>query len=289
MRRLVVCPKCSLQYDASGIPEGDRFRCSCGGMVRVLSVGGKEAAVVRCSACGAPRREGAAQCGFCSSDFTLRERDLNTICPGCLTRIADRSRFCHSCGVAIAPQVLASDSTTHPCPACGDAHHLSGRRIETDVSFLECQRCGGIWLGHEAFGHLQERARLKEIRWLGEEAAERQPATSQTGPLYRKCPMCAKQMSRRNFEYRSGVIIDVCPSHGLWLDLGELERILRWIQSGAMTQAARSELRRAREKAMLATFNNPNDPLERAGREEFGRSGKPTTFFGGLIRFLSDE
>ncbi len=206
-----------------------------------------------------------------------------------MTRIADQTRFCHSCGLAIAPQVFASEATRHVCPACGKDHTLSGRKIESDITFLECQHCGGLWLGHHAFGHLQERARQKEIRWLGKERpAEPARTTTPPGPLYRNCPMCGKQMSRRNFEYRSGVIIDVCASHGLWLDLGELERILHWIQSGAMTEAVRFQRRDAREKARLAAFKNQNGPLERAGREEFGRSN-PTTLLGGLIRFLSDE
>ncbi len=290
MRRLVMCPVCSLQYDVSSVPEGDRFRCSCGGVVKVPLVGIKEAGVVRCSSCGAPRRERSTRCGFCSSDFTLHERDLNTICPACMTRISDNSRFCHGCGVAIAPQVLSAEPTGHLCPACGKGHTLTGRKIEADIAFLECRRCGGIWLGHEAFGHLQEKARSKEIRWLGKgKPTEPVSATAQTGPLYRNCTMCGKQMSRRNFEYRSGVIIDVCANHGLWLDLGELDRILHWIQSGARSDAIRFQRLDDREKASLATIQNRNNPLDRAGREEFGRGSNPSTLLGGLIRFLSEE
>jgi Zn-finger nucleic acid-binding protein len=39
-------------------------------------------------------------------------------------------------------------------------------------------------------------------------------------------------MQRRNFRKKSGVIIDSCPSHGIWLDADELEQIAGFILSG---------------------------------------------------------
>ena len=40
----------------------------------------------------------------------------------------------------------------------------------------------------------------------------------------RKCPICDDAMGT---ESRDGVKLDVCPSHGVWLDHGELEVICR--------------------------------------------------------------
>ncbi len=40
----------------------------------------------------------------------------------------------------------------------------------------------------------------------------------------RKCPICSEAMA---VEQMSDVNIDVCPKHGVWLDRGELPRILR--------------------------------------------------------------
>jgi Zn-finger nucleic acid-binding protein len=40
-------------------------------------------------------------------------------------------------------------------------------------------------------------------------------------------------MARRNFKDRSGVIVDVCTAHGVWLDRGELDALLRFASSGA--------------------------------------------------------
>jgi hypothetical protein len=41
-----------------------------------------------------------------------------------------------------------------------------------------------------------------------------------------RCPTCAVEMERIEFAAISRVIIDVCPDHGVWLDAGELERIM---------------------------------------------------------------
>jgi len=93
VRLLVACPKCRRQYDASGWAVGSRFRCHCGDVVKVREPKRHDAAVVRCSSCGAPREERDAACRFCGADFTLHERDLHTVCPGCFARVSDSARF----------------------------------------------------------------------------------------------------------------------------------------------------------------------------------------------------
>jgi Zn-finger nucleic acid-binding protein len=44
-----------------------------------------------------------------------------------------------------------------------------------------------------------------------------------------RCPTCADEMERLEFATVSRVVIDVCPAHGVWLDAGELERIIATI------------------------------------------------------------
>ena len=67
MKVLVACSECHRQFDASGIAAGSRFRCACGTLVRVPQVKAHDAAVVRCSACGAPRDGAGAECAYCGS------------------------------------------------------------------------------------------------------------------------------------------------------------------------------------------------------------------------------
>ena len=51
---------------------------------------------------------------------------------------------------------------------------------------------------------------------------------------YLKCVRCDALMTRKNFRRISGVLIDICRDHGVWLDAGELERIRCFIANGGL-------------------------------------------------------
>ena len=265
LRQLVACPSCKRQFDASGHDVGEQFHCLCGELVEIPVARPHDAAVVRCSACGGPRQQGQEACGFCSSDFTLHERDLHTICPGCATRISNRARYCHACSLPIAPEGELGDLTDHHCPGCGEPWNLTSRQIgRRPMSVLECGRCGGLWLGSNVFKELEEQALTRApVDTTGPPAAalSGDPASAQgQGPLYRPCPVCSTLMHRRNYGRKSGVILDTCAAHGLWFDRGELARVLGWIRDGGARKAsaAADEQRRATARAGPSTL--PEEP-----------------------------
>ena len=166
LRRIVACPQCGMQYDASGRDAGSRFRCVCGTLVTVNDVLPHDASVVRCSSCGGPRQHDSRACTFCSADFTLHERDLQTMCPGCMSRISDRARYCHACGLPIVPQGTVGSLSDHHCPVCGEAHRLFARHIDDGVvTVLECDCCAGVWVGRRIFALLESRARQSVDSW----------------------------------------------------------------------------------------------------------------------------
>jgi Zn-finger nucleic acid-binding protein len=76
-------------------------------------------------------------------------------------------------------------------------------------------------------------------------------ALSITDPInYLPCPVCSELMSRRNFGYSSGVIVDVCLSDGVWFDDGELAQVIAFCASGELTKAEKVEkLRQHTERA----------------------------------------
>ncbi|MCD4728273.1 MAG: zf-TFIIB domain-containing protein, partial [Pirellulales bacterium] len=153
MRLLIACPQCHRQFDAGARPIGSRFRCHCGSVVTVRRPHGHNATVVRCSSCGAPRQQGSMACSHCGSDFTLHERDLDTICPECFARISNRAKFCHHCGLVLRPEALAGEKTELTCPICGKMSRLSSRQVG-DVALMECGCCAGFWLGANILEHL---------------------------------------------------------------------------------------------------------------------------------------
>jgi Zn-finger nucleic acid-binding protein len=46
-------------------------------------------------------------------------------------------------------------------------------------------------------------------------------------------------MNRSNYGSVSGVLVDVCSAHGVWMDAGELERISEWVASGGGEETRR--------------------------------------------------
>ena len=183
MRLLVACPECQRQYDATLRRPGNRFRCHCGALVDVRQPLGHDARVVRCSSCGAPRQAHGKSCPYCGSDFTLHEKDLDTVCPQCLARVSHEARFCHHCGVGLVPEFDAGAESPFCCPACPDRRRLVSRRLGTEqVTVLECGGCGGLWLGPEAFRQLAERARTQAVPPLAHVGPARPVAGTETSP-----------------------------------------------------------------------------------------------------------
>jgi len=66
-------------------------------------------------------------------------------------------------------------------------------------------------------------------------------------------------MNRRNWGQKSGVIVDICQRHGVWFDLDELDRLLRWLHTGGAVETDRAtEAERAavRELAISGALRN---------------------------------
>ncbi len=250
-----------------------------------------DAAVVRCSACGAPRSGQERACRYCNSDFTLHERDLDTLCPQCMSRVSGKARFCHSCATPLLLSQATAAATEHPCPACGAGTRLASRRLGSeDVAILECRICAGLWVEKEVFEVLAARARTGRVGDLpgpvlpagpaaepdiAPVSASAPVAASAAGPgaapspAYRPCAACGALMNRRNYGRRSGVILDVCTEHGIWFDSDELQRLLRWIRDGGEEKAQAllaEQARAAARQEKLFPVSWPADEDERVQR-----------------------
>ncbi|HEX5045107.1 MAG TPA: zf-TFIIB domain-containing protein [Candidatus Polarisedimenticolaceae bacterium] len=293
MRRLLVCPSCRRRYDATPVAVGGRVRCRCGTTLDVREEEVHDAAVVRCQSCGATREEGAASCPFCGSDFTLHEQDLDTMCPGCFARVSGRARFCHHCAAPIFADEAAGDLTERTCPTCESAP-LRSRALQGDgLSALECNRCGGLWLGAEAFARLREATLAAadpnpDAGAIRADARERRTGGNARGPQYRRCPICSVRMNRVNYGKQSGILLDRCPRDGLWFDGDELDAVLRWMRLGGERLSAEREAREVREKAALARFRvEPKAPEDTM--RDFQHGDDSSDFLGSLARWLGQR
>ena len=260
----------------------------------VPEISSHDAAVVRCASCGAARQENARACAYCGSDFTLLAQDMDTICPTCFALISNAARFCHHCGMSIAPEEIAADPTDRVCPACGDGKFLVSRALgKTRLTVMECRVCAGLWLGAEVFRTIEERLRkdapaTPDPAALRAEARSRKIAPQRDGRVYRRCPACTTPMTRINFDRVSGVLLDRCGDHGLWFDATELESVLRWIKLGGerVSEDRRREEERARE-SQLRFRVEPKSPEDPRGRT-FANHDEETGFeaIPSIVRWL---
>ncbi len=242
-RRYVACEKCLRQFDVTWLDAGQRLRCACGHRVPVKHHTPHAPRVQRCPGCGADLQDGSRTCAFCTLVIAPDERRLTSICPTCFARMASDARFCMDCGVPIEPQALVALPEDSVCPRCES--ELSSRTVD-DVMLVDCATCGGLWMPPDVFEQLAARAvkeRLPE-RLTG---PVRQVLKLDPEVHYRPCPVCKLPMTRRNYAGRSGVILDVCARHGVWLDRDELEHILDYIRTGGGVDDRRHDLPRPPE------------------------------------------
>lgn len=183
-----------------------------------------------CQYCGAPLGKDGQTCAFCSARVRPLERVPTILCGKCFTRLPGDARFCRFCQQPVQEQNVAPLAAEAECPRC--RAELRGRDLKAG-QVVECPGCGGLWLEPDMFNRLCQRtAHERDSTLTGPRPELVGPAQDSHPMAYLKCPTCGDMMVRRNFGVRSGVIIDVCRDHGVWLDLQEWERIREYILAG---------------------------------------------------------
>ena len=162
------------------------------------------------------------------------------LCHQCGGRLEGDHTVCSFCGVhqrIDLREVHFRDlgpSDLLPCPTCQGSLHTLKTTTEPGTHLEHCPTCHGLFFNPgELEAILEENA--PGGLWL--DAARIEALAEKAGPppgeiTYRKCPHCRDIMTRINFGGRSGVIIDRCTTHGVWLDHGELHHLLQWWHAG---------------------------------------------------------
>jgi Zn-finger nucleic acid-binding protein len=138
-----------------------------------------------------------------------------------------------------------------------------------DTTARECAACGGLWLDPHSLQCLSDarEARAEIVSVLG--ARVPTVATPPDVVRYVPCPQCGRLMNRKNFAQSSGVVLDVCATHGIWLDRGELERVLGFVSGGGLARArAREQQRLVEEQRRLVALQK--SPLGQGMGAEIG-------------------
>lgn len=173
-------------------------------------------------------------------------------CPQCGKDVNPRSALCPFCGGRIGEKKVLE----HPvCPRCNIT--LDCRRKD-DIEIDSCPRCGGLWLDRGEFDVLTAESTVYREEKLDKEYSRPQLPESIE---YIPCVRCGKLMVKKNYGHISGVIIDECGRHGVWLDNGEFEKIRHFILDGGLEKEQfreieknRAELRDLAEKVDDTAF-----------------------------------
>jgi Zn-finger nucleic acid-binding protein len=228
-RVLNACPACARQYDVSHLAPGSGVRCDCGERFTATKPRPEAAQAVICSACAGAVPHLAPSCPYCGAEIAAEDRGLGVRCPHCFTKGRFGSGFCGSCGGKLEPTARPAVPDGRKCPRCEGK--LRGENL-AGLPIIECTVCAGLWLTPAAFE--QAIATGKQSGPLPQSGSSGSvtPLYEETEVRYLPCLGCDELMTRKRIAGKHGATVDVCRSHGLWFDTGELERILAWVRAG---------------------------------------------------------
>ncbi len=241
-----ACPRCGRTFHDLDLPPGTRLRCACGfwQTLTTLSPPPDVAGTLHCPACGALAAAGDTVCRYCQAHLLTR------FCPSCLHRNAAAAQHCAACGDLLTPEAVATPAAALACPRCRTTP--LGEQRYRGQPIARCPRCGGLFVDHRVLHEL--------LRQWTEPAALASTASTPPRPAreprvaYLACPLCAERMQRR--AAGGGVIVDVCPPHGVWFDADEFA----WVRARSRPPPAPTSPAAACAEAVLATAPPPVEP-----------------------------
>ena len=156
-------------------------------------------------------------------------------CSQCNRRGSSNRSRCLYCGGE-----LVSDKTSGPIQCCG----CQSEMVEVEhhgVLIDVCSGCDSIWFDNGELEAILERPPHSD-QHVSEGGSSNQrfegvASTESTQSGVRSCPHCAKSMGQLNYKHLSGVIVDVCRFHGVFLDHLELEKLQEFAATGGLAQA----------------------------------------------------
>ena len=192
-------------------------------------------------------------------------------CNHCGAPLAANTNLCNYCGTrndvdlhAKFPYSIEPEQSQRTCPACTIPLQTIRLLANENLYIERCEQCYGMFFDrneleyvlHHGVSHVHDinRQHIDNIN----QDRYRKPAKVE----YLKCPECGELMNRNNFGHRSGVVIDRCALHGVWLENGELIHLLEWKKAGGQllheqTRAEQASQRQRRTAPLPASAQIP--------------------------------
>lgn len=185
-------------------------------------------------------------------------------CKGCGNEVPDPGH----CPICLAGRGAGKGRKDDPrcfCPRCEEA--LEEQDWEGTTT-LSCPVCRGTFFPGRALEQVLNRLRAT-VDTVDAESVLRDFRDRFTRQLpeavrYKACPVCSTVMTRRNYATVSGVIVDFCGDHGMWVDEAQFADLASFICRGGDILA--SQAKKVQQRAS-------------AGRPQGGEAAPP----GGLL------
>ncbi|GJM24816.1 MAG: hypothetical protein DHS20C16_12310 [Phycisphaerae bacterium] len=195
---------------------------------------------MNCTNCGAPLPPKSNRCTFCN---TLNDVDLRAVSQ---RDGGDR------------------ESGSRECPHCDEPLHIVQLDVADGFGIDRCLKCHGIFFDpgeleaiiEESVTHVYNVDYPRLAALIEEEGVEADRQIT-----YIKCPDCKKMMNRKAYGSRSGVIVDECRNHGVWLDGRELHLLMKWTKAGGKIHEQKRKEREDRKRIVKPSHHVSNSPM----------------------------
>ncbi len=190
-----------------------------------------------------------------------------TKCINCAAPLPPDAIVCEYCGsrndtdlMGVHPYTTLESESERICPKCRIPMKTIDLKLNGKFYIERCDNCMGLFFDPGELEVLLN-ASVKNVFHINRKKLDCINATMARPdqPItYIKCPVCDKVMNRVNFGARSGVIVDRCAAHGVWLNGGELRHLFEWMKAGGeiLDQEAReAEIQRKEQERMAAEKN----------------------------------
>ena len=123
-----------------------------------------------------------------------------------------------------------------PAPRCPRDGSALTARVAEDTELHVCPRCAGVWIDLDALVRLLgdgPRMDGLALHPLATPAAGRGSSDELDFGSALACVRCGGDTRRHFYGQTQDIVVDSCEQHGMWLDGGELNAILRYARGEA--------------------------------------------------------
>jgi Zn-finger nucleic acid-binding protein len=169
-------------------------------------------------------------CSACSAPLGIHD----LACKYCLTKADIDIKGVHH-------HTKQKPETHRLCPNCKINMDTINLHLEGDFLIEQCSQCFSLFFdpGELEFILNQTVNKPEVVNHLKLNQLIEQHYDQDHSISYKPCPSCGEIMNRKNYGARSGVVIDYCSQHGVFLDSGELMRLCQWAKAGGQEHSQR--------------------------------------------------